>query len=405
VIGLALLLVTSPAFSQDASACGSADWFAVRLAQAHGKVLSALCKGEMDAAEDHRQRAETELNEVIKAAPHSDDAYAARSALLHFYLRIGRFHDAGAQIEAMREAKPKAPDLANVRSLFALLAAHPDMTVNGDQGESVRSQIIGGNVFAPITVNGAARSYMLDTGLDLSLMSELEAKRLGLKPESSTTRMSDISGLVGAEVRVVVVDELTVGAIHLQHVPFLVVADTNGAFVGIPPDQHGVLGIQPLAALGRLSFEANGMLGIRRGMNGKDETVATTEPLLFVGTTPITRIVYQGRTLPVTFDTGATQTTLNPPFAKAFPEVVRSGQSQNHDMNGLSGTTVQKSVSVARLSLEFGRKVELAPATILLDQTTSTSAWAGANLGFDLMQQARPFAVDFRQMKIEFPAR
>jgi hypothetical protein len=33
------------------------------------------------------------------------------------------------------------------------------------------------------------------------------------------------------------------------------------------------------------------------------------------------------------------------------------------------------------------------------------SAWAGANLGFDLMQQARPFAVDFSEMKIEFPSR
>jgi predicted aspartyl protease len=366
-----------------------------------GKELSRLCKGEMDAAEDHRRQAETELNDVIKAAPHSDDAYAARSALAHFYLRVGRFHDAEAQIEAMLAAKPNAADLANVHSLYALLAAHPDMTVHSDRAASVPNQIIEGNLFAPVTVNGSARSYMLDTGLDLSLMSEVEAKRLRLKPKSSTTRLNDISGLAGSALRVVVVNDLTVGAIHLRHVPFLSVADTNGAFVGIPSDQHGILGIQPLVALRRLSFEANGMLTI----NGKDEPTATTEPLLFVGTSPITQIAYQGRALPVTFDTGATQTTLNPPFAKAFPEVVRSGQSQNHDMNGLSGTAVQRSVSVPRLSLEFGRKVELAPATILLDQTTGASAWAGANLGFDLMQQARPFTVDFSEMKIEFPDR
>jgi predicted aspartyl protease len=341
------------------------------------------------------------LNEVIKAAPHSDDAYAARSALAQFYLRVGRFHDAEAQIEAMLAAKPYAADLANVHSLYALLVAHPDMTVHSDRAASVLSQTIEGNLFVPVTVNGSARSYMLDTGLDLSLMSEVEAKHLRLKPKSSTTRLNDISGLAGSAVRVVVVNDLAVGAIHLRHVPFLVVADTNGAFVGIPSDQHGILGIQPLVALRRLSFEANGVLTI----NGKDEPGATTEPLLFVGTSPITQIAYQGRALPVTFDTGATQTTLNPPFAKAFPEVVRSGQSQNHDMHGLSGTTVQRSVSVPRLSLEFGRKVELAPATILLDQTTGASAWAGANLGFDLMQQARPFTVDFSEMKIEFPSR
>ncbi len=401
MVGLALVLASLRAFSQDASACGYPDWFAVQLAQGQSKALSRLCKGEMDAAEDHRRQAETELNEVIKAAPHSDDAYAAHSALAHFYLRVGRFHDAEAQIETMLAARPNAEDLANVHSLYALLAEHPDMTVHGNRAASVPSQTIEGNVFAPVTVNGSARSYMLDTGLDLSVMSEVEAKSLGLKPKSSTTRLNDISGLAGSAVRVVVVNDLTVGGIHLQHVPFLVVADTNGAFVGIPPDQHGILGIQALVALGRLSFEANGMLKI----NGKAEPGATTEPLLFVGTSPITQIAYQGRALPVTFDTGATQTTLNPPFAKAFPEVVRSGQSQNHGMNGLSGTTVQRSVSVPRLSLEFGRQVELAPATVLLDQTTGASAWAGANLGFDLMQQARPFTVDFREMKIEFPSR
>jgi hypothetical protein len=48
---------------------------------------------------------------------------------VHFYLRIGRFHDAEAQILAMLAAKPAAPDLANVRSLFALLANYPDLTV------------------------------------------------------------------------------------------------------------------------------------------------------------------------------------------------------------------------------------------------------------------------------------
>ena len=112
----------------------------------------------MDAAADHRRHAEMELNAVIKAAPHSDDAYAARSTLSHFYLRIGRFHDAETQIQAMLAAKPNAPDLTNVRSLYALLATHPDITVHGDRAASVSSQVIEGNVFASVTVNGFARS-------------------------------------------------------------------------------------------------------------------------------------------------------------------------------------------------------------------------------------------------------
>jgi predicted aspartyl protease len=380
--------------------CGYPDWFAVQQAQNQGKILSPLCKGELDAGEDHRVLAEAELNAVIKSAPQSTEAYQAHSALSHFYLRIGRFHEAEAQVKAMLASRPTAPDLANIRSLFMLLASHPDMTVVSEHAASIPSQTIAGNIFAPVTVNGSPRFYMLDTGMDLSFMSEKEAARLGLKAESSTTRMNDISGIAGAELRVVVVDDLVVGATHIRYVPFLVIADDNGAFVGLPPDQQGVLGIQPLSALGSLSFQANETLTISHNT----ARTVTTAPLLFVGTSTLTQIVYQGRTLPVTLDMGATQTTFNPPFAKLFPEVVRTGTNQNHDLRGLSKSTVQPSVSLPHLKFQFGRKVELDPATILLNQTTDSSAWAAANLGYDVMHQAKPFTLDFRRMKIGFTA-
>jgi hypothetical protein len=57
-----------------------------------------------------------------------------------------------------------------------------------------------------------------------------------------------------------------------------------------------------------------------------------------------------------------------------------------------------------RLALIFGHRVNLSPATILLDETTGTRAYAAANLGYDLMQQARPFRINFRHMLITFPA-
>ncbi|HWO29422.1 MAG TPA: hypothetical protein VNO32_11570, partial [Candidatus Acidoferrum sp.] len=177
------------------------------------------------------------------------------------------------------------------------------------------------------------------------------------------------------------------------------VADTNGAFVGIPEDQHAILGIQPLLALGTLSFQADGAIRIA----DKSERGTTTAPLLFDGALPLTQIEYAGRRLTVTFDMGATQTTLDPPFAKLYPELLRRSRNETHALNGLSGTTAQRAVSLPSLEFRFGRAVHLVPAIILLDQTTTQSAWATANLGYDLMQQARPFVLDFRAMRIEFP--
>jgi hypothetical protein len=395
-----ILIGTESLLAQNASSCSSSDWFVVQQTQREGSRLSPLCKGELDAAEDHREAAEAELKAVIAGSPQSADAYAAHSTLTHFYLRIGRFHDANAEILAMLATRPAAPDLHNVRSLFALLASTPDLAVVSSQPATVRTHVIDGNVFAPLTIEGSTRTYMLDTGLSLSMMSESEAKSLGLNPQSSTTSVSDISGLNGPGARIVQVDRLVIGATELRHVPFLVVADTNGAFVGIPPDQHGILGIQPLLALGTLSFRKDGALHIGESA----EQAHITTPLLFDGALPLSQIVYQGRPLTVTFDMGATQTTLDPPFVKLYPEVLKQGKSESHTMNGISGSTAQRSVSLPHLELIFGRQVDLSPATILLDETTGASAYAAANLGYDLMQQARPFTIDFHHMLITFAA-
>ena len=395
-----LLVIASGSLSaQNASTCSSSDWFAVQQIERGGRSLSPLCKGELDAAEDHRTAAEAELNALIAKSPQSADAYAAHSTLAHFYLRLGHFHSAESQMLAMLALKPTASDLQNTQSLFELLGRYPDLTISSSHPATIRSHTNDGNIFAPVTVNGSDGTYMLDTGINLSIMSESEAARLGLKPQSSITRLSDISGTKSAELQVVDVDDLIVGGTHLRHVPFLVMADTNGAFTGLPPGHRGILGIQPLLALGTLTFRPDDTLEI----DGNAEPGATTAPLLFDGAMPLTQIKYRGKPLTVTFDCGATQTTLNPPFATLYSQLIRSGTQQNHDMNGLAGTTARSSVSLPHLPLTFGRKVDLAPAIILIDQTTGTSSWAAANFGYDLMQQARPFTIDFHHMLITFP--
>jgi predicted aspartyl protease len=400
LVGCSVLFLIAPArtFAQEPPSCASPDWFVNQRSDANGERLSPLCKGELYAAEDNRSAAERELKALIQTAPASATAYQATSTLSHFYLRVGRFRDAEAQILSMLAQKPTAPDLQNIQPLFALLAQYPDLTVTTRHPATINTEIIDGNVFAPVRINDSRGVYMLDTGLNLSIMTESEAARFGLTPHSSTTRLSDISGSTGAALKVVEADDLIVAHTHLRHVPFLVVSDTNGAFVGLAPDHRGILGIQPLLALGTLGFYADGRLQI----GGEAARTGATEPLLFDGAMPITQIAYQGKELTVTLDVGATQTTLNPLFAKNYPELISRGNKEIHDLNGLSGTTALHSVSLPYLDFTFGREVHLAPATILLDQTTGSSSWTVSNLGYDVMQQARPFVIDFRHMKITF---
>jgi hypothetical protein len=384
--------------SADKTPCGSPDWFAVRRDFLERKQLTDLCKGQLDASEGNTTAAESELTAIIHKSPDSEAAYQARSTLAHLYFRQGRFREARTQVDAMAAMKPGAADLQNVQPLYELLATSADLEVVYGQPSTIDSKTIDGNVFAQVVVDGSDVFYMLDCGLNLSMMSESEAARLHLMPQSVGTRMSDIGGKVSAPLSVVFVDKLTVGATHLRHAPFLVVPDTNGAFEGIPQRSRGILGIQPLIALRTLGFEAGGKLRV----GGKTRTAAAETPLLFDGEMPLTQIVYQNKSITVTFDSGATQTTFNPPFVKSFPEVLRAGSSGAHTLNGLSGTTETRSSTVPQLVFVFGREIKLSPATILLDETAGSSAWAAANLGYDSMVQAVPFTIDFQGMRIVF---
>lgn len=390
-------VTTLVGLGQHSSSCGDPDWFAVQQQFDNGEKLSPLCKAELDGAANHVRIAARKLKAIIKEAPRSADAYDAHSTLTHLYLRIGRFKDAEAELLALLAIKPDASDLKNTQSLFALLGRYPNLKASDSPPTIVRSRIIDGNIFAPVTVNDSKGMYMLDTGINLSIMSKSEAARLGLKSQSSITTLTDIGGASGAGLQVTEVDDLLVGATHLRHVPFLVMDDTNGAFAGLSSGYCGILGIQPLLALRSLRFQSETL-----EIGGKSGSSSETAPLLFDGAMPLTQIIYQGKPLTVTFDVGATQTTLNPSFAKLYPEVLKSGARERHDMNGLSGTTARNSILLPDLAFTFGRRVDLAPATILTDQTTGTSTWAAANLGYDLMQQARPFTIDFQGMRILF---
>ena len=396
---LSCLCMAQPSAAlQSTSLCTSGDWFVVQQAQSEGNTLSPLCAGELDVAENRSSAAEKELSAVIAASPQSEDAYAAHSALTNLAFRNGLFRNANAHLLAMSAIRPTASEVQNVGPLLRLLAASPDLRVASTYPKTIQTHVIDGNVFAPLVLNGKTRAYMLDTGMNLSMMSESEAKSLGLAPQTTTTSITDISGLKSAGARVVEVHRLVIGGTELRHVPFLVVEDTNGAFVGIPAGQQGILGIQPILALRTLEFRKDGTLRV----GGRGKPASTMAPLLFDGAFPLSRIDFQGQVLTVTFDMGATQSTMNPPFAKLFPELIEGAKSEDHKLNGISGSSEQRSVSLSHLSLMFGRLIDLSPATVLLDETTGTSSYAAANMGYDLMQQARPFTIDFRHMLITF---
>lgn len=355
-----------------------------------------LCQGNLDASFDRRRSALHKLRRVIKTNPHGAEAYQAHETLLSFFFRVGQYREALKQADAMLILKPGAVDVLEDRPLILGLATNPDQSGKGKHSILAKSNIEDGNPHIPVLANKKAALWFMDTGANISVMSDAEAAALGLVVHSVDTKMADISGTRTA-FKITEIDDLTIGRTQLKHVSFVVLPHTQPPFDDIPTEQQALLGIQVLWALRRIHIDKAQQVEIA----GSADSNASSSPLAFYQSQPVTQMSFEGKNLNFTLDTGATHTTLNPPFATAFPETIALGDKKEHTLTGVGGSTTQHSIAIERLHFTLaGKTVALAPVTVLLQKTTGPSGWAAGNLGYDLIRQTAPFTIDFRTMRL-----
>ena len=229
-------------------------WFELR--DAIDETAPAFYRGAVACVFNDGSRCEKTFRSVIGSAPRSEDAAEARGLLLSLYHRGGRFRRAVAEIDGLLATYPDNTSLKSARALFGALARYPDQAIARRRHSTIRYRMKAGNLFVPVSIRGRAGHYIVDTGADFSLISESEARRLGLMVHDGGAGVTDITGgTVG--VRTAVADELQVGETRLRHVGFLVVRDDQQPFADLAPDERGVLGLPALLAFDAFRWTAD----------------------------------------------------------------------------------------------------------------------------------------------------
>jgi predicted aspartyl protease len=392
VLFLLLLISAAPIYADD-GLCETHDWFSLDHSAQRGKA-SLLCLGAADASFERRQSALARLHQVIRTDSHGEAAYTAHQILFSLFFRAGQYREALEELDAMLALRPAAEDVIEERPLLLALSRYPDQSVKRKRSVLPRSTVQDGNVHFPVIANSKAGLWFMDTGANISVMSDAEARALGLAIQPVTTQVADISGAKTA-LQIAEVHELIIGKVHLSHVGFIVLPQSRPPFNDIPTDQQTILGIQVLRSLQTIQIEKSGQIEI-----GARSHRASGSRLAFDQSIPVIQMSFAGKACIYTFDSGAVHTTLNPPFAEAFPQIVAKGQMKKHTLTGQGGSKQRNSIEIEQLRFVLaGRNVILSPASVLLQQTTATSAWAAGNLGWDLMQQTAPLTIDFRKMQ------
>jgi hypothetical protein len=367
-------------------------WFELRDSVRRGGA-SFFYQGAVACAFNHAHRCERKFGNVFHSTPTSDQAVEAHRILASNYFIHGEYKKALAQVDAILALRPADADALSGRPVIAVLADSPDQKLAG-RHTTVKLQEGG----LPFSINGVHGTYWFDTGAELSVLTESEAKRFGLRVRPVSVQVGDVNG-TQINTRIAVADDLAIGSIRVKHVGFLVLPDNQPPFNDQSPGSRGLIGIPVLLALeafvwgGDKSFE----IGIE-----SSHSSASPAALCFDGNHPVLQVAYDHRLLAFALDTGATNTDLYPPFASAFPELIRSApRTDSYKMEGVGGAKYLEAATVESLKFSIGGfPVSLRSVAVLLKPTTEASRFFAGNLGIDLLQQAHQTTFDFKAMTV-----
>jgi len=208
-------------------------WFDLREALKTQKG-SALDRGAVAAAFQQVREAER----LLKASP---DA-AARDLLFGMFMRNGLYQKAAT---VLRVGNTVAP---GDREKIETLAQLPDQSLISRGISRVQGQVRENALYAPLSINGQKGKAQLDTDANMSVLSQSEAQRLGLRIAGAVT----VGGASGDNGRgkVGTAEHFEIGGLRLRNVAFAIVSDEQQPFKDLPPGERIVLGVPVILAMG-----------------------------------------------------------------------------------------------------------------------------------------------------------
>src|SRR5262245_40812406 len=369
-------------------------WFELRDA-VRDKEASPLYLGAVASAFNRVKDAEKYFNQAIRRPLTAETAIEARELLAQLYIRVGRSSDAGHLIDEILKMAPQRSDVQNTRVVFGAFSDRPNMSVRSRRA-SFRCDVTGSGVYLPLSINGTPVTWLLDTGANVTVLSEAEARMVGLAVQDSSEKLGDLAG--GAtKVKTALVRRMTIGATEMRNVPVVVLPDSESPWAEATPGKRGLVSLPIALALQTIKWTRSGTCqtgpGVNPGRNNRSN-------LAFDHLNPLIQVESQGRQLDFILDTGMQSgTQLWQRFAQDFPLLVQGGSKGTQRITQFGGSNEREVIVLPELRLRAGSfEAVLRPANVF-SKPVGNDSYHG-NLGIDVLAQANEVTIDFRSMVI-----
>jgi hypothetical protein len=334
---------------------------------------------------------------LLVAVGHAQDRSSAdeeRSERLTMYLRTGRYADARQLIDEMLKTEPR-DDLKNVREVFG---SGPNMRVRRASA-SFACDVSPTGVLMPLTVNGARAEWLVDTGANVTIVSDAEATRLGLVIRDSKGRAADLAG-GSTGVRTAIAPQVVIGSTRFEDVPFLVTPSTQMPWKELPSGRQGILGLPLVIALDSLRWTRTGMCHTGSAAL-QDSSSAGPSNLKYAGLHVISNVEVDGRKLEFILDTGnQAGTQLWERFGREFDALVKEhGRKGSATVTQFGGSAEREIILVPDVRLNVGGRAATLAQGKLFSKPVGDDRFHGL-LGMDVLSQATEVTIDFRSMTL-----
>jgi predicted aspartyl protease len=317
---------------------------------------------------------------------------------------VGQYRDAVGALEQLRPlyiAAGRSSELSDADqtlSIARVLVGQPiQRVVHLVPGRVASARDTVGLLRSDVTINGMTQSAVLDTGANLSVVTQTTAKRLGL-------RILDGTGSVGASAaqdvatEIGVADRLQVGGTVLKNVAFLVLADDK-LKLPVPGGYQidAIIGFPVFRAVGRVEFSTKGWMDI----GAPTRAGAAPRNLRAIGSDLYVVVTIDGEEVPLHLDTGASDTALSSLFAVTHPVAIKEARVIEQRTAGAGGAKVGREALIAKACLGLGaERLGVHDLHVGMESEKASSKKLGT-LGQDVLKRFESFSIDFRNMSFE----
>jgi predicted aspartyl protease len=298
------------------------------------------------------------------------------------------------RVAACAEARKLAPDQedASDGQMAEAFRAVPPIGAHGRATVPTIANPLGSKS-ADVTVNGVTLPWFMDTGAEISVVTETTAAKLGVRllPGASDVGTSTSNRVTGKRG---MIDKLTIGGATIENLPVLVLPDAMlhiGDFT-IP----AILGLPAFAGLGRIAW-LDGGTRLALGEDAPAPSGNTVHVYWHEDGLGIPIATPLG-TVGAQFDSGANATSLRKPGLTLLSSEQLGSATEHDTTTGGAGGYVTTRV---RVLPRFDYTLDGAPLTVAKLTIADSDDKGAGQVGSDMIVQLKLLTFDFDSMTLQ----